>query len=338
MKIIANRFSNALYHIIEGWRQVFLRTGHEFNYINPKQENIVDVFNVYEPDMYIGTTYELNDAVKYCLNNRPEMIVLLKGNNYGSIDKEIDTKKFPIGIASESEIKDVESLKRVDGIFNFYHKNRYFNTMNYWQEKFGIKLVEGLPAADTFNHTIEQKTKELECDIGFVGGYWKYKAIELDKYILPLCYYVNRYNIKIFGNQPWPVPQFMGLCSNKTANKLFSSATICPNISEPHAREFGFEVNERFFKLAACKAFQISPKLESAEQDIFNNNEIVFVDSPDDFFDQVHNFVTNPDLRQPFIDSAYNTVIKNHTYIHRVRDMWETLGFKEEAKKCQELL
>jgi len=55
----------------------------------------------------------------------------------------------------------------------------------------------------------------------------------------------------------------------REAVKLFSSAKLCPNISEPHANKFGFEVNERIFKLAACKALVISDNVASLEEDIF---------------------------------------------------------------------
>lgn len=333
MKILCNKFSNALYHIFNGWKEVFIRTGHEWKWLTEK--NVVDTFKTYKPDMYIGSTYELNEEFIYALNDT-DVITLLKGNNYG--DLEIDSKKFPIGIADDKEITFASKLKRVDGIFNFYHKNRYPGTMNKWQDSLGIKLLEGLPAADTFNHYVSPKDDNLLCDIGFVGGYWKYKAEEINRYLLPLCYKPGRFNIKIFGNQPWPVPQYMGLCSGHTANKLFSSATVCPNISEPHAGTFGFEVNERFFKLAACKAFQISPRLASAEEDIFKNGEVVFVDTPEDFEDAVNNFIINPQLREPFIEEAYKTVMNNHTYIHRIKNIWSDLNMTEEVNKCQHLL
>lgn len=339
MKILSHNFSNALYHIMEGWRQVFIRMGHEWRWMRPNEAPL-DVFNEYEPDLFIGTTYDLSRALHKAIAARPNMKVVMKANNYGPL--EVDTNLYPIGVATSAELDAVRLLKeetgRPDFVFNFYHLNRYPETMSYWKNILDVSLVEGLPAADIFTYRPVTPRHELECDIAFVGGYWPYKAQNLDKYIIPLCYPVGKYNIKIFGNQPWPVPQYLGMTDNATVASLFASATICPNISEPHANVFGFEVNERVFKLAASKAFIINDKIASLTEDIFKNNEIVVADSPEHFQDLVHMFTVNPQLRNTFIESAYKTVMGAHTYCHRVSNLCEALGWKNEAEKALALL
>lgn len=341
MKVLCHNFTNALYFILEGWRQVFIRTGHEWRWLDPN-EAILDVFNEYEPDIFIGATYEINSALIKALQVRPHVKVLMKANNYGYSNNDIDTTEFPIGIASNYEVNSVDTLRsktgKPDYVFNFYHIKRYHNTMEYWKENLGIRLLEGLPAADIFNYKPVEPKEELKCDIGFVGGYWPYKAKNLDKYLLPLCYPVGKYNIKIFGNQPWPVPQYLGTASTPVTEALFASSTICPNISEPHANVFGFEVNERIFKLAATKAFCINDPIASLNEDIFLNNELVIADDPKHFHDLVHMFIINPQLRDEHIEACYNTVMKEHTYCHRVANMWENFGNEEEAKKALALL
>jgi hypothetical protein len=326
---------------MEGWRQVFIHTGHEWRWLK-KDEAILDVFNEYKPDMFIGATYEINSALKKALIKYPETIVLMKANNWGPSDKDIDKELFPIGKVDEKEIKKVEELLYIKGLplylFNFYHLNRYKYTMSYWELELGLPLIEGLPAADTFNYKPVEPREELKCDVGFVGGYWPYKARNLDKYIFPLCFPVGKYDVKIFGNQVWPVPQYLGNASNATTEALFASSTICPNISEPHANEFGFEVNERVFKLAASKAFCINDPIASLSEDIFTNNELVIADDDKHFQDLVHMFISNPQLRDKYIEAAHETVMKSHTYAHRVANMWKVLGNKEEEQKCLDLI
>jgi len=341
MKILCHNFSNALYYIFEGWRQVFINTGHEWRWLR-KDESILDVFNEYEPDIFIGATYEVTRALAKALKARPNIKVIMKGNNWGPSDADIDINKFPIGIADDKEKAIVKALKEETGkpdfILNFYHINRYDYTMSGWKDNLGINYMEGLPAADTFTYKQVEPREELKCDIGFVGGYWPYKGINLNKYIVPLCYPVGRYDVKIFGNQPWPVPQYLGSSTNKTAEALFASATICPNISEPHANEFGFEVNERIFKLAATKSFCINDKIASLSEDIFTKNELVIADDPEHFFDLVRSFIINPQLREPYIEACYKTVMNAHTYCHRVANMWNLFGNKEEEQKCLDLI
>lgn len=326
---------------MEGWRQVFIRTGHEWRWLKPN-EAILDVFNEYKPDIFIGATYEINNGLVKALAKYPDTKVIMKANNWGWMNANIDRIRFPIGMADLQEIETVRRMKeqtgRPDLVFNFYHIKRYDGTMESWNRELGIGLVEGLPAADIFNYKELEPREDLKCDIGFVGGYWPYKAQNLDKYLFPLCYPVGKYNIKIFGNQAWPVPQFLGNASNQITEALFNSATICPNISEPHANEFGFEVNERVFKLAATKAFCINDPIASINEDIFTNNELVIADNPAHFHDLVHQFIINPQLRDEHIEACYNTVMSKHTYCHRVANLWENLGNKEEAQKSLELL
>lgn len=336
MKILCQNFSNALYFIFEGWRQVFIHTGHEWRWMQAGEAPI-DVFNEYEPDIYIGTTYDIDRATFKAIAARPNLKVVLKGSNYGPQTDEIDLVKFPIVNANEKELETMKRLKgetgRPDTVFNFYHINRYPGTMEYWKSKLGIDLVEGLPAADIFNYKPVAPRPELQCDIAFVGGYWPYKGINLQKYIFPLCYPIGKYNVKIFGNQPWPLPQYLGNANTDTVEALFSSATICPNISEPHANEFGFEVNERVFKLAANKAFCINDPIASLNEDIFLDNELVIAQDPTHFQDLVSLFIKNPGLRQKHIDACYRNVMDNHTYINRMVNLLNVLKLEDEATK-----
>ena len=341
MNILCDKFSNALYFIFEGWRQVFINTGHNWRWIN-QDEDILDVFSEYKPDVFIGATYAITPALVKALRRSPDTKVLMKANNWGWLNKEIDLEQFPIGVATSKEINDVDYLRREVGkpdfVFNFYHINRYDGTMESWNQELGIGLVEGLPAADTFNYKLMEPQEDLKCDIGFVGGYWPYKARNLDKYLIPLCYPVGKYNIKIFGNQPWPVPQYLGQASTNVTEALFASSAICPNISEPHANEFGFEVNERVFKLAATKAFIINDKIASLNEDIFLDNELLIADDPAHFHDLVHMFLNNPQLKDHYVESCYNTVMNGHTYAHRISNIWKQLDYQEESEKCLALI
>jgi hypothetical protein len=339
MKILSARFSNALHYIIDGWKDVFDRLGHEWVWY-PPEKPAFDVFDEFEPDMFIGTT-DINRATSKCIAERPEMKVVLKGRNWGPSDEYIDTEKYPIEVANAEEKGRILQLKNTLGkpdlVFNLYHKNRMEETMGGWQDNW-VDTIDMQPAANHFKYFPVKPSRQLESDMSFVGGYWKYKAINFDKYFIPLCLPLGKYNIKIFGNQPWSVPQYIGRPRDSIVNDIFCSAKICPNISEPHANEFGFEVNERVFKLAATKSFCLSDHIESLTNDIFTEREMPTAKDPEEFFKLIDYYLQEPDLRKEKAEQCYNTVMSGHTYCHRVSNLLSRLNLPDEARRATELL
>jgi len=324
MKILIKHEGNASHYIYTGLIRSFQAMGHDCVFWS-HDIPAFDIFNSFEPDVFIGQGYHLDRATIKCIKLRPDIKVLLKVGCWGPVCDDVDTKKYPILMQTDEEIKNVgqvASAAKKLVLFNYVHPNRKDYLMASW-EKETAKTIGILPAADMSECTQGSFDESLKCDIGFAGGYWSYKGQNLDKYITPICYPVGKYNIKIFGNQPWPVPQYMGLASDKTVRNLFKSALICPNVSEPHANVFGFEVNERIFKLAASGAFFISDPIASLTEDIFTKDEAVIAENPKEFHDLIQDIIKNPDLRESHIYACQDTVLKNHTYTHRAKQILE---------------
>ena len=129
----------------------------------------------------------------------------------------------------------------------------------------------------------------------------------------------------------------MGFIDNDEVKHVFASAKICPNLSEPHAHEYGFDVNERCFKLLANKAFCISDSVDSIKN-IFSNDEIVFADSAEDFHEKVQYYLDNPEKREDYIKRGYDTVIAKHTNFHRASKIMSSFGLDDEASAILEKL
>jgi spore maturation protein CgeB len=331
MKILIRHEPNASNYIYAGIANAFNMKGHEAAFWHQENVPAFDVFNAFQPDIFIGQGYNLDRATIKCLARNPETKVLLKVGCWGPVCQDVDTEKYPILNATDEEMRNVgqvaASLSSIKNLvlFNYVHPNRKDYLMAAWEETVA-STIGLLPAADPMYYFQETVDENLKCDIGFVGGYWPYKGENLDKYIIPLCHPVGKYNIKIFGNQAWPVPQYMGMSNDTTARNLFSSATICPNVSEPHANVFGFEVNERVFKLAASKSFFISDRIDSLTEDIFTKGEAVVAENPEKFHNLVDNFIQNPEQRDSHIAACYETVMKSHTYAHRVQQILESFN------------
>ena len=342
MKIlISSDGFHAHYHIRMSWLKVFSAMGHQVQLWHKDEKPAFDAFDEFEPDLFMGQTYNITEALCKCIKQRPHMKVVMRASDWGHMQTGIDLEKYPILVAQEEEKKLIEKLKketgRPDFVHNHYHDNWIKVTHNKWKD-IGIKPVSLIHGADIFDFYIQPPVESLKCDIGFVGGYWPYKAINLDKYLVSLCHPVGDYNIKIFGGSDWPVVQYMGRIASENVGALFSSATISPNISEPHSQHFGYDIIESPFKILMSGGFCISDYVESMANDVFTNNEIVFAKTPKEFKQLIDHYLKNPEKRVEHIQAGYNSVVQHHTYFHRVAKIFSELGMQSEADKCMETM
>ena len=338
MKIlISSDGPHAHYYIRLSWSKVFSSMGHEVQFWHKDQKPAFDAFDEFEPDLFMGQSYHISEALIKCIKSRPHMKVVMRASDWGDIQKEIDLEKYPILVAQEKEKKLMERLKietgKPDFVHNHYHDNWIKVTHNKWND-IGIRPISLIHGADVFDFSLRPSVEALKCDIGFVGGYWPYKAINLDKYLINLCHPVGDYNIKIFGTSDWPVTQYLGRIASENVGSLFASATISPNISEPHSQDFGYDIIERPFKILMSGGFCISDYVESMVNDVFINGEMVFAKTPEEFKQLADYYIKNPDERLKYMKAGYESVVKNHTYFHRVAKIFTELGMEQEADKC----
>jgi hypothetical protein len=315
----------ASHYIYQGLGSAIVERENQFGFWDKDQNCAFDVFNQVKPDVFIGQGYNLDRSIIKCLNNNKDIKVVLKvGIDSKEFLSEYDKEKYPILIATDQEKNLVDQIENKDRIvlFNYCHENRKDYVIGGWKE-LGYKIWGFLPAVDTNVYYQVPINKELLSDIVFIGGYWEYKAQNLDKYIVPLCYPIGKYKIKIFGNQHWSVPQYLGFASDENIRNLICSSTICPNIHEPHSNKYGFDVVPRIFNIIACKGFCISDYVESLEKDIFTNNELLMVKDPQDFFGLIDYFLKNPEKREEYINKAYSVVMRKHTYKNRVSELMD---------------
>jgi len=338
MKImISSDGPHAHYYIRMGWLKVFQIMGHQVKLWDIHSQNAFDAFDEFEPDIFIGQSYNLNASIYKCIKERPHLKVALRASDWGDMINEIDTKKYNILVANKNEIELVEKLKKETGkpdfVYNHYHDNWITKTHNKWEE-LGIKVCSMLSAADIFEYMGGKVVAELECDMGFVGGYWEYKARNLDPYLLQFCYPTGKYRVKLFGNQGWPGACYLGWIHDDQVKNLIASSTICPNISEPHSQDFGYDIIERPFKILAAGGFCISDYVQSMAEDVFNDEELLFAKSPKEFKELVDHYIRYPDERHKYMAKGQKSVLSKHTYFHRVAKMLTEFGLSSQAEVC----
>jgi hypothetical protein len=224
-----------------GWAKVLKFCGHQVEIFDPRREAVMDHFRRTEPEIYLGTTYGVDRATIKALNTRPNVKVGLFASCNGYINEHLDREWYPLDFCTKEEVENVDKLSNTNYVAAFIHhteKTCRTRTMDYWEthvDRYG-SVMNGSDIFSFLNGIPQQK---YLCDIAFVGGYWPYKARNLDKTLIKLCSNKDL-NIKIFGNGSWPVAQYGGFIEENEMKHLFASATICLNVSEPHSTDLGF--------------------------------------------------------------------------------------------------
>lgn len=335
--LIANDGPCAFYYIRLGLARAFHACGHEVQMWDIKNIPTNDIFDSFEPDLFLGQTYNATRTLCSAIKERPHMKVIMKAGDWGSLADKVDSDLYGVLKANETEKKLMLDLHdetgKPDYVHIHYPQVYVDQTHEYWVQH-GIPAYEDLLASDIFEYVNGQKRPEFESDISFIGGYWGYKGQTFNKYLVPLCNDF-RYKIKIFGNSHWPVPQYCGYVPDALVKDVLASATICPNLSEPHSQVFGFDIIERPFKLLSNKCFMISDYVEGLN--LTFGDKIVMAKTPEEFHEKIEYYVKNPDERLQYIGRGHNEVMSKHTYFHRIRDIFNHLGLSYQASHCEEV-
>ena len=334
MKIlIASDGVHAHYFQRLAWFNAFNSIGFTAALWDINKVSAFDAFDSFEPDIFMGQSYNLNEPLIKCIYERPHLKVALRAGDWGDHEQEVDKSMYNILYCTDREKKLLQKLKEETGKPNFVHIHYDNEAIKKTHNNFnsiGIDVVSLMMCADTTVYGNSKFDPTLKCDIGFVGGYWPHKGIVINNYLFPLLENVGKYKVKIFGNQPWPVNQYCGLIEDSDVKNLFRSATISPNLSEPHAQKFGIDVNERIFKVLYSGGFCVSDYVES--YNLFGDG-IVMAKNPEEFREKVDFYINNPDKLEPIRERGHIIVRDNHTGFHRIAEAMEGFGYEDIAAK-----
>lgn len=336
IKFLIQQGAGANFFIRSAWVNALSAMGHQVVYWNDQEKSALDIFYEFRPDVFIGSTWQLNSALVKAIIKYPQIKVLLCANNWSDNDEQVKAL-YPIEFASDNEKNYVRQLKQAVGKPDFvlcqYHDKYAQETHKLWKtldcELFGMLL-----SADITEYQLTTPDKKAASDVVFVGGYWPYKAKQIAPYLFPLARVDINLNMKVFGFGAWPIPNFLGNISSQTASLMYSSAKVCPNIFEPHSLDLGYDVNQRTYQVAAAGGFQICQDVKSVKEDVFPNGEIVFANDPEDFISKCLLYIQSPELRLPYIKNSIDTVYRYHTNFHRVANILEKIGENAEADKA----
>jgi spore maturation protein CgeB len=198
----------------------------------------------------------------------------------------------------------------------------------------GAKDVRYLPmAADPSLHRPLELTKEEReeygSDVSFVGAGYANRREIFPRLV------GQDWKFKLWGNE-WDgatdltsVLQRNGArVDTDTCLKVFNASAVNLNLHSWAGTGFDPEgdfVNPRTFELAACGAFQLADR-RSLMPDLFAENEIATLSSPEALPAEITRWLHEPAQRVAMAAQARQRVLAEHTYRHRMRDLLSRIG------------
>jgi hypothetical protein len=186
----------------------------------------------------------------------------------------------------------------------------------------GVRVESVLQACDDTRYTPgppDPRFKDVKA--AYVGGYWKYKSLQYDKYLRPY-----ESTLSVYGYDPWPYSGYAGRLSDEDEPRLYRSAIVCPALSEPHAEVMG-DIVERVFKILGCGGLAITDAVP-AYADVFAPEELLVPSSLDEYHQMMTRALSDPDFRQGYRERGYRAVYERHRYVHRAAQILSLLGIE----------
>jgi glycosyltransferase involved in cell wall biosynthesis len=319
--------------IYNGFKNAFTSLGHEF-FVLTSEDNLADALEKIKPDIFMTSSHnyylkflDLNLLKKYRENG---MVMFTK----------IDFWSSPLGRLRINEAKSLKNEKeKVEMIKTGLLGDVFFHVveqddkrMEGFEKETGKKFETVLLAADK-TILYPEYDKKFAADISYIGTNLPEKRKKFKEWLFPLK---KRYLVRIYG-QDWTFKdKILGLIQKfgqyynihflkgiqkpklnlEDERKIYSSTKICANLHEDYQTKYG-DLNERFFKIMACKGFQLTDYVPSMAR-YFKPSEIAWAKDKEEWFEKIKHYMENDKERKKIAEKGYKKVMKFHTYHNRV--------------------
>lgn len=308
--LICHRPGGAFGYISDGWINAIRDAGFKAERWNNKASK----WKEFNPDIYIGCSGHRQQIPSK--ESRGSTKIAIHVNPHGPIKVKPNINEGEEGIGWVKK-------QHPDAVFGygFQSDQKYWS---YWKEKVGINWIPMPTAADAI---IFKPQLDKKFDFAYVGGFWKYKGINLNKYIVPLMR--QRLNYKVCGWGDWPSEFNVQECSDGKKVKILQSAMIGPCVSESHTTTYGIDLPERVFKVILCGAIAIHDPVKNGST---NLSSVLWTTDPKDYVNSVYKILDlSYNKRVDLWHRQYNEIFGHHTYHHRLAKLFSGLGFNDEA-------
>lgn len=292
-----------------GWANAFRALGHEV--VSNLEQN---------PDLLITSTSMASQQFLDWRKKNPSAKVAL--NVLAWTDADLPGINNDGVQASENNVQYAKSLKP-NIVFAQYTPKYNETLLSKWQNE-GFKLGSMEMAADSTVYSAHTDINDSSIisknKLFYVGGYWAYKAQNINKYLVPV---INKhFDRTVIIGRGWPIRTY-SIDNERIVGYNFKAADVCPNIHEPHSTNGGFDVVERVFKTIYCGGLCVSDYVEEMFDGFgfINNQHLIACKSPEEYMYSIEDALYNPQKYVQMRIDGQKFVSENHTYIHRVQKL-----------------
>jgi hypothetical protein len=323
--LCSNPKGGAFLYITRGWGNAFKALGHNFLHWDGSEQQLKQ----FKPHIYLGCSGWRQDIPKWVRDEFGTKIAI-HVNAWGSTQ----LKSLP----GETNVNESETAikwtigQQPDFLYCYAIEQDIKHIWNKWEDKVG-PVVAMPTAGDAVIHKPVMKDHRFTCQLGFIGGRWKYKALNIDKYLVPA---INEHDSKIYGWGGWKNnSKYQGPINDDDVNKLFSSAKVCPSIVEPHTSRYGIDIPERMFKIPLAGGFTILDPCEGIERYI-SSDIFPIAKNPNDYRKLITYYINHDEERERLQKQQNLVTLQNHTYFSRIQGFLRFSGYEAEAEEAQE--
>lgn len=329
MKILlCDGIGAAFKYIMGGWKNAFTHAGHQFK----TWDGTTASWLSYKPDIYIGATAFKQKILSKSQRGKTKVVLHANPCCDTSIRGK-DGDSFRLINETAVNVKWAVAQKP-DVVFGYgfeQHRKYWFH----WEGKHRIKWVPMPTGGDlTF---FKPSKAEKSLDISYVGGYWGYKAHNMDQYLIPLLDTDPSYEIGGWSDWPIKIKNIRDV-SDSHVLQLFQKSRVCPCIVEPHTTKYGIDLPERVWKVVLSGAVAVHDPIVDMKKDF---DSLVIARDRVDYISKVRKYINNKEARDELWRRQYEEVSRNHSYHARLGLLLSELSLDDESHymiKCAESL
>ncbi len=305
MKILfCHRPGGAFGYITDG----LINAANDLGHTTQRWDGRAESWHAFDPGLYLGASGH-KQPIPAKDNRRAKVAIHV--NPYG-----------PTSILGIDESQDAINWvvkQHPDAVFGYgFDSDRIY--WSYWTTKHKIQWVPMPTAGDAV--VFKDLKLDRPYDFVYLGGRWSYKALVIDRYLLPLLG-VDGLSYKLHGWGDWPKGISSGELPQDQANNFLNSGKIGPCVSERHTNVHGIDLPERVFKLGLTGTLSIHdpvPGLQSAL------SSAVIAPDPESYRKLCLHYRDNESERQELVARQQAEILNKHTYHHRMRRLLGDMG------------